>query len=162
MKSHLRKGDYASLNLYFLSDFYSRTGLLGLADCFLYPDYTADRAKNEHSNIFKKDGAKIDINTMPGGNPIGGVPENIGHSLGKCAVHEIGHWMGLYHVFQNQTRHVCNEDDKGDGVDDTPQQKAPSMNCSPKQPHNNFCSIKPEPHRTYLLYGTISTGVSNC
>lgn len=49
-------------------------------------------------------------------------------SLGRTATHELGHWLGLYHTFNNGCgTDVCND---GDYVCDTPPQSGPSYNCS--------------------------------
>jgi hypothetical protein len=42
-------------------------------------------------------------------------------SLGKTAAHEVGHWLGLLHVFASQTGKACDPNDKNDFVADTPQ-----------------------------------------
>ena len=56
------------------------------------------------------------------------------NSLGRTASHEIGHWFGLYHTFNNGCgSNVCTD---GDYVCDTPPQKSPSFNCTTK----NTCS----------------------
>ena len=39
-------------------------------------------------------------------------------SMGTIAVHEVGHWLGLYHIFGNGTRNDCADD----AVSDTPLQ----------------------------------------
>ena len=54
------------------------------------------------------------------------------HDGGKAAVHEVGHWLGLLHVFtegQNGSDDEGNCDGDGDGVDDTPIQKTRSYGC---------------------------------
>lgn len=63
------------------------------------------------------DGCNIHAGSMPGGN----VP---GNNLGKTAVHEVGHWFGLLHIFEGFS---C--DGEGDFVDDTPQQKTSTAGC---------------------------------
>ncbi|MCA2188259.1 hypothetical protein LDL05_24700 [Nonomuraea cavernae] len=45
------------------------------------------------------------------------------YSLGYTGVHEIGHWLGLFHTFENG----CVE--PGDGVDDTASQAGPTKGC---------------------------------
>ena len=44
-------------------------------------------------------------------------------SLGFTATHEVGHWIGLYHTFQNGCSAV------GDRIDDTPRQHYPTSGC---------------------------------
>lgn len=56
---------------------------------------------------------------MPGG----GVE---GYEMGKTAVHEVGHWMGLLHTFQDET---CVVGDHGDYVDDTKQEGVSTEGC---------------------------------
>ncbi len=108
-------------------------------------------------NIFVSDGASagqsgstLGISALPGnadgdgfwvnhtvfGGPnfscISGVEIN-GHSnfdLGRTAVHEAGHYFGLYHVFQGSD---CDDDDSDPPgpifVNDTPAQNAPHYGC---------------------------------
>lgn len=48
--------------------------------------------------------------------------------LGRTTSHEIGHWFGLYHTFNNGCgTDVCTD---GDYVCDTPPQAEPSFNCA--------------------------------
>ena len=62
------------------------------------------------------DGIVIAFDSMPGG-----AIEN--YDEGFTATHEVGHWLGLAHTFQNG----CST--KGDGVDDTPAQRFPTTGC---------------------------------
>lgn len=70
------------------------------------------------------DGVVVHWASMPGG-PI----TNYNH--GGTGVHEIGHWLGLYHTFQGG----CAEQSEpgcfysGDGVCDTPPQAQPNFGC---------------------------------
>ena len=51
---------------------------------------------------------------------------------GRTATHEVGHWMGLKHLWGDES---CGSDD----VDDTPQQSNYNYNC-PAFPHMSSCS----------------------
>ena len=57
----------------------------------------------------KQNGVIIDYRTLPGG-------AYSGFNYGYTIVHEGGHYLGLYHTFQNGCTHP------GDEVDDTPYQ----------------------------------------
>jgi hypothetical protein len=45
-------------------------------------------------------------------------------NLGRTATHEVGHWLGLYHIWGDEPQ--CSQDD---GVADTPQQKDKNYGC---------------------------------
>ena len=54
---------------------------------------------------------------------------------GRTTTHEIGHWLGLKHLWGDA---VCGDD----GIADTPPQQASNSNC-PSFPHTSDCSINP-------------------
>lgn len=102
MKTSLRRGGSETLNLYVsqLSEL-----VLGYAT---YPNWYAGNPS--------QDGVVIDWRTLPGG-----ALRNF--NFGFTGVHEIGHWLGLVHTFENG----CSE--PGDSVDDTPFQATPTEGC---------------------------------
>ncbi len=52
---------------------------------------------------------------------------------GRTATHEIGHWLGLRHLWGDA---VCGND----GIADTPPQQSSNSNC-PSFPHSSSCSV---------------------
>ncbi|KAI1340795.1 hypothetical protein F5Y15DRAFT_32756 [Xylariaceae sp. FL0016] len=106
MKKALRKGSYSDLNIYFLA----ALGDDVLGYCYFPDDVT------EGSNDFYYDGCSILAQSVPGGSA---APFN----EGGTAVHETGHWMGLYHTFQGG----CSG--SGDMVDDTPAEASFASGC---------------------------------
>jgi Pregnancy-associated plasma protein-A len=88
-----------------------------------------------------RDGVVIQCNTLPGGTA---VPYN----LGMTAVHEIGHWLGLYHTFQGGCDAI------GDHVNDTVAHSAPnSGKPRPGDAQNNACVIGAQaPIFNYMNY----------
>lgn len=107
MKPALRKGTYADLNVYFLSDLGG--GLLGICN---FPTNASPG-----SSTFENDGCDVLADSVPGGSA---APFN----LGGTAAHEVGHWFGLFHVFQGS---ACSG--SGDSVSDTPLQQTPTSGC---------------------------------
>lgn len=108
MKTILRQGTYADLNLYFLTD---------LADNILGICPFPEESVTTTSTAFLMDGCKILAGSMPGGNV-----QN--YDMGHSATHEVGHWFGLLHTFQGES---CTG--LGDGVDDTPPQESATRGC---------------------------------
>lgn len=123
-KQRLRKGGAGTLNLYSAD-----TGdeLLGWST---FPWKYKDEPK--------MDGVVVHVGSMPGGS--------IDHfNRGFSATHEIGHWLGLYHTFQDG----CSN--PGDRVSDTPAERDPTNGCPLSK---DTCDAAGEdPVHNYMDYG---------
>ena len=111
----MRNGSYGALNIFYQSD-QIRYGGFASFPRVIDPLNPAG---------YRDDGVIAVSDTMPGASP--GGPLN----GGKTTVHEVGHWLDLYHVFEAIHGDPCVID--GDFVPDTPFQRdfVPNFGCPP-------------------------------
>ncbi|MCY9782332.1 zinc metalloprotease [Nocardiopsis sp. EMB25] len=102
IRERLHRGGADTLNLYTTK---LDSGLLG------YSTFPQDQKSHP-----KRDGVVISYDTLPGG-------DRYRFNHGHTATHEIGHWLGLFHTFQNG----C--DEPGDYVDDTAYEREAASGC---------------------------------
>ncbi|ASU86393.1 zinc metalloprotease [Nocardiopsis gilva YIM 90087] len=135
MKEKLRRGDADTLNLYMLN---LPNGMLGRST------FPQDYEKSP-----ELDGVVVDYRTVPGG-------EREKFNLGFTAVHETGHWLGLFHTFQNGCEHP------GDYVDDTPFESKQAAGCpegrdtcdqTGRDPVHNFMNYSDDPCMSHFTRG---------
>ncbi|KAG6854640.1 hypothetical protein H0H87_007727, partial [Tephrocybe sp. NHM501043] len=109
MKKKLRKGGVADLNVYTVRLKPKEHG---------FSTFPIEYGSVANGKIL--DGVVINFGTVPGGSVSGA---NKGHTL----IHEAGHWVGLFHTFQNG----CTP--PGDDIADTPYEELPSYDCINKK-----------------------------
>lgn len=115
MKEALRRGDEGTLNVYTgIND----GGLLGWAT---FP--------SSYEDFPSYDGVVVLDISLPGGGleiPVDPIDEPdgiINYSGGDTGTHEVGHWLGLFHTFQDG----CTR--RNDRIDDTPAEAEPQFFC---------------------------------
>ncbi|KAK2007129.1 metalloprotease 1, partial [Colletotrichum eremochloae] len=137
----LRRGAYDDLNIYF------ETGLMmnpnSVTGLCSFPVEDPWNTGINGTSWYTYDGCYVSVGTMPGGP---GVPWDAGDNLGKTATHEVGHWLGLFHVFEGFD---C--DGEGDLIDDTPATKVATVGCPLTQ---DSCPDHPglDPIHNYMDY----------
>lgn len=124
MKTVLRKGTYSTLNIYYQSELQSAPGTPGVPAGSTLLGYCSLPSTGVTSttppSVYILDGCNVLSATMPGGSLNG-------YNLGGTTAHEVGHWNGLLHTFQDNT---CAATDFGDYVADTPQEASSTSRLS--------------------------------
>ena len=120
-KKALHRGDAGDLNLYLAS---LDDDLLG------YSTFPFD-------TTLARDGVVVLNDTVPGGKATG-------YNKGDTATHEVGHWLGLYHTFQNGCAApgdmVADTPDQADGNDKFFCDDSDTCLTAGKDPVHNFMS----------------------
>ncbi|KAJ3483081.1 hypothetical protein NLG97_g7392 [Lecanicillium saksenae] len=110
MKTALRKGNYQTLNLYYVTDISGSHTNTGFCN---FPFANA----SSRAGWLASDGCVMSAWTAPGG-------DSPWFSTGRITVHEVGHWHNLLHTFEGDS---CTG--TGDLVSDTPAQRSASSGC---------------------------------
>lgn len=108
-KTKLHRGFSRALNLYLSGAEAQGLPLLGYA-----------RFPWQYASNPKLDGVTVNVNGLPGGRARG-------YNLGDTVVHEVGHWLGLFHTFESKSGSGC--DETNDGVADTPAEIDANFRC---------------------------------
>jgi len=109
MKQELYVGGAPDLNVYTVGSFTDRA-------------YGYATFPSQYRNAPRQDGIVIVADTFPGGTIQG-------NNLGRILTHEAGHWVGLFHTFENYGSFPNGCLGPGDVVDDTPAEAVPARGC---------------------------------
>lgn len=104
-KRKLHRGNARTLNLY-----------INGGGPKAYPVLGWSRFPWQYAKTRRLDGVSVNVASLPGGKASG-------YNRGDTAVHEVGHWLGLFHTFQGG----CGA--RNDLVADTPPEGEPSYYC---------------------------------
>ncbi|KAG6806371.1 hypothetical protein H0H92_011573 [Tricholoma furcatifolium] len=121
---------------------------------------------DEWEKVGLRDGVFINYETVPGGDL-----DN--YNRGKSAIHETGHWLGLYHTFQPHTEEKKDKKDKtppkrngcigpGDYVDDTPFQKESTFGCPKDSQNINSCPDRNRPDERDPIHNYMNYSYDRC
>ena len=105
MKRSLRRGGRGTLNVWSV---YGGTGSFGT-----YPWWYPGNPQ--------KDGIAHTVRSLPGGS-------NAPYDKGDLLVHEVGHWLGLFHTYE----YGCGRN-QSDGVNDTPAEASAAGSCNERR-----------------------------
>lgn len=139
----LRRGGYDDLNLYLDTGLMTSAGSATGLCSFPVADPAGTGVNGTSWLVW--DGCFVSPGTMPGGP---GVPWDAGDNKGKTATHEVGHWLGLFHVFDGFD---CAGE--GDLIDDTPATSVATVGCPVRQ---DSCPDQPglDPVHNYMDYAS--------
>ena len=154
MKQSLRQGTYSELNMYFQTNLSSapytyNPDLVLLGYCTLPTNMSYKNAQGGQTEFPAVDYATDGCNVLAASMPQSPVPA-YGYDEGKTAVHEVGHWFGLLHTFQDNT---CSTSDPGDYIADTPQESVSTSGCPSRK---DSCPGDPglDPINNYMDYSS--------
>ncbi len=127
MKRALHRGNKRTLNLYINGGGPRNQPVLGWS-----------RFPWQYRGTPNLDGVSVNFAALPGGKATN-------YNRGDTVVHEVGHWLGLFHTFEGG----CRGD--GDVVPDTPPEAEPSYECETTR---DTCraDTKKDPVRNFMDY----------
>jgi hypothetical protein len=144
-KAALRKGDAKTLNMYVTE---TATGSSWGTFPWSYkwnPSY--DGIVVAHGHFFADTPIYVDPTAIQ--------DSWVSPQLGDVAVHEVDHWLGLYHTFHGwtETKGTGGCDGDGDVVDDTPAHDGPTGGCPTDDP-DTCVSAGVDPIHNFMNYSS--------